>query len=72
MEKIFIEREWCINYILLALNNIEHSANKERTINELIEEIRNLFDIYTDETKIKQTEEKILKEIGKRKILITK
>ena len=70
MERIFIDREWCINYILLALNNIENSANKERTIEELIEEIRTMFDIYTDETKIKQTEKEILKKMKKKKVVI--
>ena len=70
MERIFIDREWCINYILLALNNIENSANKERTIEELIEEIRTMFDIYTDEAKIKQIEKEVLKRMGKKKIRI--
>ena len=70
MERIFIDREWCISYILLALNNIEDSANRERTVKEFIEEIRTMFDIYTDEAKIKQIEKEILKKIGKKKIII--
>ena len=69
-ERIFIDREWCISYILLALNNIEDSANRERTVKEFIEEIRTMFDIYTDEAKIKQIEKEILKKIGKKKIII--
>lgn len=32
MERIFIDREWCISYVLLALNNIENSANRERMV----------------------------------------
>ena len=70
MERTFIDREWCISYILLALNNIEDSANRERTVKEFIEEIRTMFDIYTDEAKIKQIEKEVLKRMGKKKIRI--
>ncbi len=69
MERIFIDREWCINYVLLALNDIENSENKETTVKEFIDTIRKKFKTYTDETKIKQTEKEILKKIGKKKIL---
>ncbi|MCI9038430.1 MAG: hypothetical protein HFJ29_00885 [Clostridia bacterium] len=68
MERIFIDREWCINYVLLAFDNVDNSTNKERTIQEFLEEIRNLFNAYTDETKMIQTEKEILKRIGKKKI----
>lgn len=70
MERIFIDREWCINYVLLAFDNVDNSTNKERTIQEFLEEIRNLFNAYTDETKMIQTEKEILKRIGKKKITI--
>ena len=70
MERNFIDREWCISYVLLALNNIENSANRERTVKGFIEEIRTMFDIYTDETKIKQTEKEILKKMKKKKVVI--
>ena len=69
-ERIFIDREWCISYVLLALNNIENSANRERTVKGFIEEIRTMFDIYTDEAKIKQIEKEVLKRMGKKKIRI--
>ena len=32
MERIYINRECCVAYVVLALNSIYHSANKERTI----------------------------------------
>ena len=32
MERIFIDREWCIAYVVLALDSIYNSANKERTL----------------------------------------
>lgn len=50
MERIFIDREWCIAYVVLALDSIYNSANKERTLNDFIEEIKTMFNVHQDET----------------------
>lgn len=68
MERVFIDREWCITYILLAFDSMENSANKERTIEDFLKEIKVMFNIYTDDIEMK----KIKKKFGKRKILIFK
>lgn len=68
MERIFINREWCIDYVLLALNCIENSANKEMTIEEFIKEIETMFDIYTDDTQIKNIKKKLIKKFAKRRV----
>ena len=70
MERIYINRECCVAYTIMALHSILHSANKERTIEELIAEIRVASEIYTNETILLNTAEKILKEEGKNKIYI--
>lgn len=72
MERIFIDREWCIIYILLAFNNIEKSANNERTIEDFFKEIKVMFDIYTDDIEMRKIKKKLMKKFEKRKILISK
>ena len=68
MERIYINRECCIAYTVLALHSIYHSANKERTIEDVVKEIRTMFDIYTDEIFLMKTKENILKEEGDKRI----
>lgn len=68
MERIYINRECCIAYTVLALHSIYHSANKERTIEDVVKEIRTMFDIYTDEIFLMKTKENILKEEGDKKL----
>lgn len=70
MERVYIDREWCITYALLALDSIEHSFNKERTVEDFIEEIRVMFDVYTDESNMNEIRENMLKKYGMRKISI--
>ena len=70
MERIYIDREWCIIYVLLALDSIEHSSNKERTIEDFIKEIRVMFEVYTDESNMNKIRENMLKKYGMRKINI--
>ena len=70
MERIYINRECCVAYTIMALHSILHSANKERTIEDVIAEIRSAFEIYTDEIKLLDTANKILKEEGKNKIYL--
>lgn len=68
MERIFVDREWCKDYVLLALNSIDNSANKEMTIQEFINEVETMFDIYTDDTQIKNIRKKLIKKFAKRRI----
>lgn len=72
MERVYINRDWCKAYIVIALHNIYHSANKERTIEEVIEEIKEVTEIYVDETEIIKVMNNILKEEGKLKISFCK
>lgn len=71
MKRIFIDREWCVDYILLAIESIDNSANKERTVNDLIKEIEAMFNIYTDDIELKKLKKKLIKKLGKRKILLS-
>ena len=52
MEKIFIDRENGIAYTVLAIYSIYHSANKERTINEFVDEIRTMFDVHNNQEQL--------------------
>lgn len=70
MERIYINRECCVAYTIMALHSILHSANKERTIEDFIAEIRSAFEIYTDEIKLLNVANKILEEEGKNKIYL--
>lgn len=72
MDRIFIDREWCLAYVLLAFDSIENSANKERTINDFLEEIETMFNIYTDDIEIKKIKKKLMKALGDKKILLNK
>lgn len=71
MERIFIDREWCIDYVLLALNCIDNSANKEMTIIDFTKEIETQFEIYADENEMKNTRERLLQKLENRKIILT-
>lgn len=71
MERIYINRDCCAYYTILALHTIYNSANKERTLNDLVEEINIMFKVYpADEQKLKELTEEILKKEGKNKITI--
>lgn len=70
MERIFINRDWCVDYVLLAIDSIDNSANKERTVRDLIKEIEVMFDIYTDDIELKKIRKKLIKKLGRRKILL--
>ena len=69
MDRIFIDKEWCIACVLLVLKDIGDN-NKEKEVNEFITEIRKKFDVYEDEIRIKQIQKEVLKRIGKKKIRI--
>ena len=72
MERIYINRDCCLAYIVLALNSIYHSANKERTINDLVNEIKVMFDVHTDEITLMNLMNNIIKKEGNYKIKITR
>lgn len=69
MERIFIDREHCIAYAVLALDSIYHSANKERTINDFIQEIRTMFIVHKDEEHLMKIMKRIVNE--KQKLIIS-
>ncbi len=72
MERVFIDREWCIAYIVLAIDSIYHSANKERTIDDFINEIKTMFDVHQDEHILMNLKKNILSKEGNYKIKISK
>lgn len=61
MERIFIERENSIAYAVLAINSIYNSANKERNIDDFIEEIKTMFNIYESPSQLKTQMKNIMK-----------
>ena len=69
MEKIFIDRENGIAYNVLAIYSIYHSANKERTINELVDEIRTMFDVHNNQEQLMKLMKRIMSK--KEKLMIT-
>ena len=70
MERIFIDRDYAIAYVVMAIDSIWNSANKERSIEDFIEEIKTMTEIYKDETVLLNLkEDKILEDF---KIKITK
>lgn len=70
MERIFIDKNWLITYILLAFESIENSANQERTIEDFLEEIQVMSNIYTNDVEIKKINKKLNKKFRKRKVAI--
>lgn len=72
MERVFIDREWCIAYIVLAIDSIYYSANKERTIDDFINEIKTMFDVHQDEHILMNLKKNILSKEGNYKIKISK
>ena len=69
MEKIFIDRENGIAYTVLAIYSIYHSANKERTINELVDEIRTMLDVHNNQEQLMKLMKRIMSK--KEKLMIT-
>ena len=72
MEKIYINRDCCIAYTIVALHNIFHGKNKESNLESIVLEIKELFESYTDENKLMELMENILEKEGKNKIIIDK
>lgn len=70
MERVYINRECAIAYVVMAINSILNSANKERTIDDFIEEIRTMTEIYTDENTLIGLMNNFINKNGKIKIEI--
>jgi len=69
MERIFVERENIIAYAVLAIDSIYHSANRERTIDDFIEEIKTMFDVHEDQEQLIKLMKIIINK--KEKLIIT-
>ena len=69
MERIFVERENKIAYAVLAIDSIYHSANRERTIADFIEEIKTMFDVHEDQEQLIKLMKNIINK--KEKLIIT-
>lgn len=68
MEKVFINRDCCLAYTVLALHSFYNSATKDFKINDLVEEIKTMFIVYKDENELMQKMYKVLKEEGDKRI----
>jgi hypothetical protein len=68
MERVYINRECSVAYVVMAINSICNSANKERTVEDFIEEIITMTEIYTDETELIKLMNKFIKKEKKLKI----
>ena len=69
MERIFVERENILAYAVLAIDSIYHSANRERTIDDFIEEIKTMFDVHEDQEQLIKLMKNIINK--KEKLIIT-
>ena len=72
MERVFIDRDYAIAYVVMAIDSIWNSANKERSIEDFIEEIKTMTEIYTDENNLLKLMEEKLSQKRSYKIKITK
>ena len=73
MERIFIEKEWCIGYVLYATESILNSANKETTVKDFLNEIEVMFNIHTNNNSMEKNKiDKMKKNLSNTKIIITK
>ena len=60
MERIYINRDCCIVYSVLAIDSIYHSANKEKTLNDFIEEVKTMLELHEDEIKVMNLMENVV------------
>lgn len=72
MERIYINRNCCLAYTVLAIHSIYHSANKKRTVNDIIEEIKTMFQVHDDETSLMKLMDEIVSKEGNYNVKITK
>ena len=69
MERTFIDREWSIKYILLALDSIKNSANKERSVKDFIKEVETMYKVHEGNIEFQEKEE-LMKRLNKTKICV--
>lgn len=69
MERIFVERENIIAYAVLAIDSIYHSANRKRTIDDFIEEIKTMFDVHENQEQLLKLMKNIMSK--KEKLMIS-
>ncbi len=70
MERVFIDRDYAIAYVVMAIDSIWNSANKERIMEDFIEEIKTMTEVHADEKMLIQLKEN--KILGKYKIKVIK
>lgn len=68
MERVYINRDCCIPYILLALHAIQKSANDGIKLKDFIKEIKTMFELYQDEIELMKKSHEILENEGHKKI----
>lgn len=68
MERIYINRDCCVAYTVLALHTIKKTANNGIELNDFIKEIKTMFEVYQDEIELMRKTHEILKEEGHKKI----
>jgi hypothetical protein len=68
MERVYINRECVVAYVVMAINSICKSANKERTVEDFTKEIMAMTEIYTDENELIKLMNKFIKKERKLKI----
>ena len=72
MERVFIDRDYAIAYVVMAIDSIWNSANKERSIEDFIEEIKTMTEVHADENNLLKLMEEKLSQKRSYKIKITK
>lgn len=72
MERVFIDREYAIAYVVMSIDSIWNSANKERSIEDFIEEIKTMTEVHADENNLLKLMEEKLSQKRSYKIKITK
>ena len=72
MERVFIDRDYAIAYVVMAIDSIWNSANKERTMEDFIEEIKTMTEVHADENNLLKLMEEKLSQKRSYKIKITK
>jgi hypothetical protein len=72
MERVFIDREYSIAYVVMAIHSIYNSANKEITINDFINEIKTMPKVYKDDAGLMKSMKEILSKKEQYKIKITR
>lgn len=71
MDRVYINKDCCKAYTLLAIHTIYNTGNKEVSVNDFIKEIETMFKLYTDEIELMKKQNEILTTEGNNRIIIT-